>query len=341
MTCASNIPLAQHTTLKIGGPAVFFCRAARVEDIQEAVNKAHTRNLPLLCMGGGSNILVSDDGFSGLVLKIELRGMEFTDRDGETALVVASSGEGWDHVVEETVARGLWGLENLSGIPGTVGATPVQNVGAYGREVKDIIEWVEVFDTSSQTRKILSNEECHFSYRDSLFKYDEGKHFIITRVAFRLKRNGSPFLTYADLTRFFEERGNKSPTLSEIRRAVLAIRADKFPDIRTVGTAGSFFKNPLISRKEYESLLKRYPGLPGYPSPEGVKVSLAWILDRVCNLRGYREGPCGLFEHQPLVLINYGSASAGDVEKFARTIERLVKEATGIPIEREVTRVGF
>jgi UDP-N-acetylmuramate dehydrogenase len=248
------------------------------------------------------------------------------------------AGEVLDLVIEDTVARGYWGLENLSAIPGTVGATPVQNVGAYGVEVKDCIVGVTVYDTITHEWKELTNNECRFGYRDSVFKSDEGKHYIVSGVMFKLREVSQPKIGYADLRLRFS--GSGTPSLSEIRAAIISIRAGKFPDWRVVGTAGSFFKNPIISRSEALALQAQFAELPLFDVDDThMKLSLGYVLDKICHLKGYRRGDVGLYENQALVLVNYGQATSSDILSFVFMITRYVEEATGLHIEPEVRYV--
>ena len=254
--------------------------------------------------------------------------------------------------------RGLWGIENLSGIPGSVGAAPVQNIGAYGAEIKDTLEWVEVFDSESGEVRRIASADCGFEYRDSVFKSPENKKLIIIRVAFLLKRNGTPNLAYRDLKQIFNDQFSifneaereqkiRELTPAEIRNAVLKIRSKKFPDIHTTGTAGSFFKNPIVSKEKFDALKHIYPALPGFPlshsghsgafvDSDRVKIPLAWILDNLCGLKGFRKGNVALFERQPIVVVNLGGASAEEVRAFTEEVARIVKDATGITVEYEV-----
>ncbi|MDO8594499.1 MAG: UDP-N-acetylmuramate dehydrogenase [bacterium] len=382
MKIQEHISLKELTTMKIGGTARYFCVAETEQELKEAFAFSEEKDVPVLILGGGSNVLIASGELSALVIKIDLKGVVW-DEDGESTLVIAGAGESWDGLVAQAVERGLWGIENLSGIPGSVGATPIQNIGAYGAEIKDVVEWVEVFDTKTGKVKKLRKDVCQFSYRDSLFKKPEGKSLIVLRVALRLKKNGTPNLEYKDLqkyfygeshsllyppkdgsasggkgsTRVFVGEGFKSsglddsatsfkkggiPTLAEVRDAVLSIRTGKFPDLKTHGTAGSFFKNPIISKEKFDELKRRYPELPGFELPTTnsklptIKVPLAWILDNLCGLKGYSKGSVKLFEKQPIVLVHSGSASSGEVEMFAKEIMERVKEKTGIEIEWEV-----
>lgn len=396
-----NVPLRDLTTFRIGGIARYFVAVGDVAGLKEAVAFAKKKRIHVLVLGGGSNTLIANGKIDALVVKIEIKGIEWEskilpflkggDQSGEGfkssglrppplgkeeslnggfVTVVVGAGESWDGFVAKTVKRGLWGFENLSGIPGTVGAAPIQNIGAYGAEVKDATSWVEVFDIKTGKVKKLTNKECQFGYRDSIFKKPEGKGFIITRVAFRLTRNSTPNLGYKDLENYFMPRfspslegenkrggahptsilpskdgGKETPTLFAIRRAVLEIRSKKFPDLRKHGTAGSFFKNPIISQEKFNVLTEKYPALPGFElkvsgQKSMVKLSLAWILDNICGLKGFKKGGVGLFEKQPIVLVNSGGASAKEIQKFADEIIARVKEKTGIDIEPEVQSIG-
>ncbi|MEI6058088.1 MAG: FAD-binding protein, partial [bacterium] len=265
--------------------------------------------------------------------------------------------QSWYGFVSNCVAAGLYGVENLSGIPGTVGAAPVQNIGAYGDEVKNSIQSVRAFDTQTNAFTEFTAQECQFEYRDSIFKKQAGRH-IVTSVVFALKKEGSVNTEYKDLKDFFLESplSDASPTaaLSAVRKAVLIIRARKLPDVLvpgTVGTAGSFFKNPIIPTEQYIELKKKYPELPSYPaaSPAGVdadvgaggarlfvKIPLGWVLEHVCAYKGVAKGNVGTYKNQALVLINNGNATAQEVKAFAEEIAATVKEKTGIVIEPEV-----
>lgn len=346
MKITPSVPLSQHTSFRTGGPARFFVEAESVEDIQEAVSRAKTEGLAFLILGEGSNILISDDGFPGYVIVPKILGIEFTstlldnENEGEV-LVVAGAGVRWDDLVAETVSKNLSGLENLSWIPGSVGAAPVQNIGAYGTELKDCVEWVEVFDSEEKLVKIISGPECFFGYRDSLFKSPAGRHLVITRIALRLRKNGTPNISYKDLAQYFSK--NSPTSVSEVREAVIKIRQEKLPDVAKLGTAGSFFKNPIISGAQFVELAQKFPGLPSFPaesSGQGFKkIPLAWVLDKICGLNGFREGNVGLFETQPLALVNYGNATTAEIKNFAQKISDIVKEKTGLEIEWEVNEI--
>jgi UDP-N-acetylmuramate dehydrogenase len=267
------------------------------------------------------------NGLKGLVIKMEIKGVEFS---GEKVTVKA--GENWDEFVAQCVEKGLGGVENLSYIPGTVGAAPVQNIGAYGSEIKDTLESVRALDTVDGVFKEFSNFDCQFEYRNSLFK--KGNRYIITSATLHLKKDGSVNISYKDLKDYF---GDGKPTLSEVRDAVIKIRQRKLPNVRDVGTAGSFFKNPIIKRSIANDLKAAYPELPVYPvSDDTVKVSLGWIIDHICKFKGVGKGDVGTYRNQALVLVNNGNATSKEVKAFAHEIEKAVKEKTGIEIEPEV-----
>ncbi|MBP9771995.1 MAG: UDP-N-acetylmuramate dehydrogenase [Candidatus Pacebacteria bacterium] len=325
---------ADHTTLRVGGPAR-FCRVVEThDDFSEASLFIQQSGMRWMVLGGGSNVLPSDDSFDGCVVRMKMRGIELVSETDSMVLVNVAGGEMWDEFVAYTVSKGWWGVENLSGIPGTVGATPIQNVGAYGVEVGSVIESVETRAIETGEKKSFSNQECMFGYRGSFFKTNEGKKHVVTSVLFRLTKNSAPKVDYKDLANVFS---SQTPTLSEIRNAVLLIRKEKFPDLGAVGTAGSFFKNPILTEERYKELQSMFPNIPSYPMKDNQrKIPLAWILDKVLHLNGYSLGNVGLFEHQPLVLVAKKGATAKEIDAFARSIEAMVFEKTGIVCEREV-----
>ncbi len=329
MEIRENVSLSELTTLKTGGPARFLIHAQSVDEIKEALSFAKKEKLPLFVLGGGSNVLFGDGGFNGVVVKPEMYGVEFEEK-GDQIEVRAGAGEDWDRFVELSVHKNLWGLENLSGIPGTVGASPVQNIGAYGVELEKVFSWCKVFYL----------KDCRFGYRDSVFKRTPGR-WLILEVAYNLSSDPNPITDYKDVKEYLDSLGVNNPSQKMIRQAVLSIRAGKFPDLKRFGTAGSFFKNPIVSSRDYALLRERFSGLPGYELIGGrVKIPTAWLLDRVCNLKGARSKSVGLFERQPLILVNFGKANAKEIDKFAQMVEEEVFNKTGIKLEREVTTVG-
>ena len=344
MTPAAGVPLAPLTTLKVGGPAQWYVEARTAADAAAAIAWAADRSLPLFVLGGGSNLVVADEGLRGLVLHVRMRGVTFADADTAT-LVSAAAGEDWDGVVAATVERGLAGLECLSGIPGTVGATPVQNVGAYGQEVGRVIDHVEVVDTEDRRVRTLTPAECAFSYRMSRFKGSDAGRFIVTRVAFRLAA-GAPALAYPDVITYFEQRAIMSPGVADVRQAVLAIRRRKGmvidaadPDTRSVG---SFFVNPVVSTAVHESLTSRFGPVPSFPAEPGrVKIPAAWLIERAGIARGFRRGAAAVSSKHPLALVSGPGATARELVGLAAHIKRTVADRFGIALRPEPVIVGF
>lgn len=341
-----NVSLAPYTTFKIGGPARFFCIVSNEEELYEAVAFAKREKRRILLLGGGSNILISDVGFSGVVIKNEIMGKVIVEDTPESLSVSVGAGELWDEFVGWAVERELYGIENLSAIPGTVGAAPVQNIGAYGSEISETVVKVRVLDTSLMKHRELSSTECMFSYRDSVFKVKKGR-FLITRVDFKLKRVGAINIEYKDLREYFAHKHESShpltlqPSLAEVREAVIDIRWRKLPDWKLWGTAGSYFKNPVIAAHRYERLKKKYPDVPGFKQTDGrIKVPVAWLLDRVCNAKGLMIGNVGTYENQALVLVTRPGATAAEVISFAKKLMELVEQETTIKIEAEVEWVN-
>jgi len=351
MQVEENVSLAPLTTFRIGGPARFFVEAKSLADVEESVRLARTEDLPLFILGGGSNLVVADSGWPGLVLKIGITGIE--RRPGETndglALFDAGAGESWDRFVSHAVMAHCAGVECLSGIPGNVGGTPVQNVGAYGQEVSNTIESVEVFDLKENQVRELCNEACGFSYRSSIFNTTERGRFIILRATYALAPWGEPHLEYADLKRHFEGR-ETAPSLAETREAVRHIRARKGmlivegdPDCRS---AGSFFKNPVLLAEQHDELKKRADAkkltIPSYPALEkNRKVSAAWLVEHSGFTRGYGFGHAGISSKHALAIVNRGGATAAEILALKDQIQQRVEEIWGVRLETEPVMVGI
>ncbi len=337
MKIEENKSLKEFTTFRIGGNARFFSIISNEKDLLDTLEFIKINKLRFFVLGGGSNILISDKGFDGLVMKMEIKGIDFDYKDNNEVYVKANSGENWDDFVNECVKRELYGIENLSGIPGTVGASPVQNIGAYGSEAKDSIYEVRVFDMESKNFLNIKNENCHFEYRNSLFKKLNGK-FIVLSVTFKLLKNDKVKISYKDLREYFAKKNIISPNLLEVREAVLFIRKNKLPDINLLGTAGSFFKNPIIDKTKAQEIKNKYQELPIYDTEnkDKVKVSLAWIIDHICEYRDVKKGNVGTYKNQALVIINEGNAKSDEIIDFANEIKRIVKDKVNIDIEMEV-----
>jgi UDP-N-acetylmuramate dehydrogenase len=347
-----NIPLAPLTTIKIGGPAKYFVEAKSVSDVQEAVAFACSRDLPLFVVGGGSNLIVADAGWQGLVLKIAVQGINQVQRAGHEdgkILFDAGAGESWDKFVSHAVRANCAGVECLSGIPGSVGGTPVQNVGAYGQEVSDTITSVQVLDLKDNQVRELCPEACDFGYRSSIFNTTERDRFIVLRVTYALNPEGRPLLTYADLKRHFEGR-ETAPNLAETREAVRHIRARKgmliVPGDPDCQSAGSFFKNPVLSESQHEDLKQRASArgltVPSYPALETrKKVSAAWLVEHSGFAKGFGTGRVGISTRHALAIVNRGGASAAEVVALKEQIQQRVEEIWGIRLEPEPVMIGF
>lgn len=330
-----TIRLDSLTTLRVGG-STECVEITTVEEAYEALEELTETKERWYVLGGGSNVLASDAGFEGVVLLMRIPGITYRE-ENEGVVVRVGAGVSWDALVEDTVQKEFWGLENLAGIPGTVGASPVQNIGAYGVEVKDVLYRVEAVDVRSNKATSFSNDECEFDYRNSLFK--KNPFYIITHVEFILSRTAKPKISYKDIARKLdEEKINLTP--SSLAALVRDIRNEKFPDLRVEGTAGSFFKNPIVDIDFYEALVEQYPDIPSYPMGENlIKIPLAYILDVLLKLRGFSLYGVRCFERQPLVIVASGSATSNDIDMFAREIEKKVFDATKIKIEREVQTI--
>jgi UDP-N-acetylmuramate dehydrogenase len=346
-----NIPLAPLTTFKVGGPARYFVEAHSEHEVSEAVAYALARKLPLFVLGGGSNLVVSDDGWPGLVLRVSLAGVEF-EGDRQKMLFHASAGENWDSLVALAVSKNCGGIECLSGIPGAVGGTPVQNVGAYGQEVSEAITRVRTLEIATGAVLDLSNADCGFSYRSSIFNGTRRGEFIVLEVSYRLCRNGGPRIEYADVKNFFAATNLENPTLQQVRDAVRSIRQSKAMLLvegdQDCRSAGSFFKNPIVSAAEADRIQalaeKRVPGksLPRYPAANGqVKLAAAWLVEHSGFSKGYSMGPVGISHKHTLAIVNRGGATAKDILALKDEIEKKVFDAWGVRLQPEPVFVGF
>lgn len=351
MLLQENVPLAPLTTFRLGGPARFFVEAKSAPEVQEAVAFAQSKNLPLFVLGGGSNLVVADGGWPGLVLKVAIPVIEERpgyDDEGKVLFDVGA-GESWDRFVSHAVVAKCAGVECLSGIPGSVGGTPVQNVGAYGQEVSEIVESVEVFDRKDGHVCELGREACGFTYRSSIFNTTERGRFIILRVTYALTPEGEAYIEYADLKRHFEGRETR-PNLAETREAVRHIRARKgmliVPGDPDCQSAGSFFKNPVLSEQQHADLQKRAEAkgliLPSYPALEkSRKVSAAWLVEKSGFARGFGFGHVGISSKHALAIVNRGDATAAEVLALKDQIQQRVEEIWGVKLEPEPVMVGF
>jgi UDP-N-acetylmuramate dehydrogenase len=346
------IPLAPYTTLRIGGPARFFCEVEGEAELVEAVSFAKERNLPLFVLGGGSNLLVSDAGFDGVVLRVGGAVSKRERREGESVLLEVGAGENWDDVVLYAVDRGYAGIECLAGIPGDAGGTPVQNVGAYGQEVAETIVQVRAYDLETAAFVDLDHEACRFGYRRSLFNAEARGRYIVTAVTYKLRPGGEAALRYADVKRHFAaqlERGEK-PSLRQVYDAVRSIREQKGmlvgqggPDGRS---AGSFFKNPVISSATLPQIAlkagRRPEEIPQYPAGDGiVKLAAAWLVEQSGFHKGFAMGCAAISSRHTLALVNLGDATAAELIALRDAVTTAVQNKFAIQLEQEPVMLGF
>ena len=348
MLIQENVGLAPLTTMQVGGPARYFAEATTADEVREAIRFANTRKLPLFVMGGGSNLIVSDPGWPGLILKVAVPGINHRHGHGIANFDVGA-GENWDEFVAIAVKHGCGGIECLSGIPGSVGGTPVQNVGAYGQEVAETIDSLVSIDIKTGREQEFEKGDCGFAYRTSVFNSSERGRYIILRVTFALKHEWEPHLAYADLKKYFAN-WDRRPTLADTREAVRQIRASKAmlitPGDDDSRSAGSFFKNPVLSPSDLETLKQKAAGrglqIPSYPALDSQrKVSAAWLVEQSGFPKGYGQGRVGISRKHALAIVNLGGASAREIVALKDEIQRRVEESWGIRLEPEPVFVGF
>lgn len=352
MNIQENFPLASLTTFKIGGAARYYAKVTTQEELVAALSLAEEKDLPVLVLGSGSNILVSDKGFDGLVIETALRGVEVSQTD-TSAEIKAAAGEPWDEVVALASLNDFWGIENLSGIPGTMGGFPVQNVGAYGQEASQTIKEVEAWDIQEKKVVKFTNEQCGFEYRHSNFNSEWRGKFVILSVTLTLSRTPKPNLSYRDVEKYFTEKNITTPSITEIRTAVIEIRKGKFPDLLEFGCAGSFFKNFILTPQQYldleAKLSKEFPPEVAerlreikerFNQIKSIKIPAAFLID-ICGLKGKSVGGAKLWEKQPLVIVNTGKATAHDVASLFQQVQKEVEQKTGLKLMPEPEFIGF
>jgi len=324
MEIRENFSLKKLTTMKVGGPARYFAEVLNIDELKEAIGFAHDKKLEILILGGGSNVLIADSGWDGIVINPKFLEFEINDE-----LVKVGSGEIWDSVVSRCVEAGLWGIENMSFIPGLAGGVIVQNAGAYGQEIVNVIDSVDVYDTKENKELKLSKKECEFDYRRSIFNSTAKRRYIILGFTLKLNKNGSPNTSYSV----------QGDTLSGMREAIISIRKSKGQDINEFRSAGSFFKNPIISKEQYKGLDF---DAPSFDMGDGmVKIPAGYILDKVLKLKGLSVGGAKLSEKQVINIINTENATADDVMQLFKKVRQLAKEKTGIEITNEPELIGF
>ncbi len=327
--------LKAYNTFGIEAIAPYFCQVTNIAELQEVLQLEEFRDKPILVMGGGSNLLFTRNP-EGLVLLNRIGGIAIEKEDDDFVWVRVGGGHNWHDFVIYSISQGWGGLENLSLIPGTVGAAPMQNIGAYGVEIKDTFSHLEAVTRNSGNLRVFVNNECEFGYRSSIFKTHAKDKYIIASVTFRLHKKHTYNTSYGDIQKILAELGEEKISLEAISKAVVQIRQSKLPDPKQLGNAGSFFKNPVISRALFEDLVRHYPNMPHYPQTEDwVKVPAGWLIEQ-CGWKGHRRGNIGVHERQALVLVNYGGATGAEIKQLSQDIQVSVEEKFRIPLEAEV-----
>ena len=331
MQIQKNISLLPYNSFHLEANAAEFASVKSVEELQKILGTKE----PLLILGGGSNILLTRN-VGGLVLKIDITGIDEVKEDATHVYVKAGAGENWHEFVEYTIKRNWGGLENLSLIPGNVGAAPIQNIGAYGAELKDVFYELEAYDRKGKKVYSFGVNDCKFSYRDSIFKSAEKGRYIILNVTFILNKNPVLNTSYGAIREELKKMGVSCPTIRDVSQAVIKIRRSKLPDPAEIGNAGSFFKNPVVDQALFLSLSSKYSDMPAYPhGDQSVKLAAGWLVEQ-CGLKGFRKGDAGVHNKQALVLVNYGKATGKEIFELSEKIAASVKKKFGVHLEREV-----
>jgi len=330
-----NVSLHPFNTFHIESTARYFTEIQNLEQFHDLIASGMLAENPVLLMGGGSNMLFTGN-YKGIVVHLNNKGIEALSQTQDTALVYAAAGENWHEFVTWCVSNGYGGLENLSLIPGNVGSCPIQNIGAYGVEVKDTFHSLEAINLETGELLVFSKEECRFGYRDSIFKTDLKGKYAIWSVTFELKLNPVIHLEYGSIQQELKSSGIENPTITDVSMAVCNIRRSKLPDPKILGNAGSFFKNPTVDQKFSDKLLETFPKMVSYPlGDEKVKLAAGWLIEQ-CGWKGFREGDAGVHQSQALVLVNYGNAKGSDILTLAHRVQNSVYERFGVKLEMEV-----
>lgn len=334
MQIKTNVPLKDYSTMRLGGIAEALTTVTTKHELTEALDWAEEHHKPYLMLGGGSNIIFSN-GFKGLVIINALHGFEVLEQDDESVTLRVGAGEIWDDIVARTVAQGYSGIERLSAIPGTSGATPVQNVNAYGAEIADVLTELEAYETRSKKFVTLSNADCKFAYRDSIFKSTKDRHYVITSITLRLSKRPPQPPFYESLQAYLDKHSISDYSPAALRSAVVAIRAQKLPDPKLVANTGSFFKNPLVARGKLAALQQSYPDIPFYEMKDGrIKLLAGWLIDQA-GLKGYRSHGMKIYEKHALVFINESAKDYSDLAAFRQEIVDKVESTFGVTLEQE------
>ncbi len=337
MEIQKNKSLKSFNTFGIECTASAFCTINHIDDLTIILPQLHQE--PFLFLGGGSNVLFTKD-FEGLVIQNQLKGIEIVCEDENTAEIAVKSGENWHEFVLWTLEKGFFGLENLSLIPGSVGAAPMQNIGAYGEEIKNWCTKVIALNLKTGELDSFTNEACEFGYRESIFKRKVKNQYFIYEVHFKLDKKRAVNCNYGDIKKILEQKGIDSPTPKDVSNAVIEIRSSKLPNPSELGNAGSFFKNPVISESLFNELQISYPDIPHYPDTNGVKIPAGWLIEQ-SGFKGKIVGNTGSHAKQALVIVNYGNASGKEIFNYSQTIIDFVKNKYGIELEREVNIIPF
>ena len=337
MNIQKNEPLSAHSTMRLGGDADYMVEVDTMESLREAANWAAERSLPLRIIGAGSNIIWRDEGFKGLLILNKISGFEKVGEDDKTATYKIGAGENWDATVEKTALLNLYGIECLSAIPGMVGATPVQNVGAYGQDMSQTLVELETYDMLEKRFVVLQGDDCGFGYRTSRFKGVDNGRFLISSITLRLLRNPPASLWSHTLREYLEEHNIQARSAMTFRNAIIAIRAEKLPNPNKVANTGSFFANPVISNKRLEEIRKEYPDMPAWEiGPDSQKLAAAWLIE-AAGFKGKKDDETGMstWKNHALVLVNENAKSTNDLMKFQQKIKDRVEEMFGIELEQE------
>ena len=338
MNIQTGVSLKKYNTFGIEAKGKYFVDITSEDQLKELINSDIYKNNPKLILGGGSNLLFTQD-FDGLVIKISIKGLSKIKEDTDAVDIKCGAGENWHQFVLYTIDNGYAGVENLSLIPGTVGAAPMQNIGAYGVEIKEVLESVEALDVSTGEKRVFNNAECEFGYRQSVFKTILKNKYIITGVTFKLRKQPSFNISYGAIKDTLSQMGIEELTLKAVSDAVISIRKSKLPDPAVIGNAGSFFKNPEVEESVYLSLKEKYPTVPGYPAAKGfIKVPAGWLIEQT-GWKGKKVGETGVHKDQALVLVNYGQAKGNEVWSLALEVQKSVKEKFEVDIIPEVNIV--
>lgn len=334
MKIQKNASLKEFNTFGIDKKAKYLAEAVDVQSVVALLSKARQVGIPVLILGGGSNILLTRD-VEAFVIRINIKGFWVQKEDEKHIWVRAGAGENWHDFVLKAIASGWAGIENLSLIPGTVGASPMQNIGAYGVEIKEVFDHLEAVNIETSDIVRFDYAQCEFGYRDSVFKRGLKDKYIITHVTFKLNKTPVFNISYGAIQATLKEMGVTEPSLDAISKAVIHIRQSKLPDPKIVGNAGSFFKNPTIGERHYQKLQEAYPGIPGYRNDEGVKVPAAWLIEQA-GWKGKSFDKIGVHKQHPLVLVNYGGGDGLDIKKLSTEIQKDIEERFGIMLHPEV-----